>query len=390
MIDNLPSNPNIGDIYDAPSGIQYIFDGLKWRGQTANKSVDLIQGPKGDKGDPGPQGERGPPGEVVTQTGQVVTGPQGEPGPRGEKGDAGATGPEGPTGKDGAQGLQGPKGDTGAQGPKGDPGNSISYNIPQTAGTASWVNLGTWTTTNVGTTLYMRIVGHCGYNADTAQNQVTELYFKTSNGNSNQNGFYGDGSASRNSVLGGSGAAPSSIRVVQNSQTSYTFYAYFGTWSNGSHYSLSTDPSSSWQHSGTLAATPSGTMIDIAPTVSDIKVTSGFVNAGSFVTLDNIKATVTTGGNRGFSLASVAGTFQAHISATFGYINGVGGSATNGGSPPTYNITPSASFFGWSFPNAGDGSVYLINDITNTRFYRITLMIGHGYNNNFISIERLY
>lgn len=117
---------------------------------------------------------------------------------------------------------------------------------------------------------------------------------------------------------------------------------------------------------------------------------SGYVNAGTFITLDNVKTTVTTGGNRGLSLASVAGTFQAHISATFGFVNGVGGSATNGGSPPTYTITPSASFFGWSFPNAGDGSVYLINDITNTRFYRITLMIGHGYNNNFISIERLY
>lgn len=124
--------------------------------------------------------------------------------------------------------------------------------------------------------------------------------------------------------------------------------------------------------------------------VSDFKVISGYVNAGSFVTLDNIKATVTTSGLRGLSVASVAGTFQALISATFGFINGVGGSATNGGSPPTYNITPSASIFGWSFPNAGDGSVYLINDITNKRFYRITLMIGPGYNSNFISIERLY
>jgi len=313
---------------------------------------------------------------VDDNTSTVVTGP---------KGDKGDLGPQGPAGKDGVQGIQGPTG------PKGDTGNSTSYSIPQTAGTASWVNLGTWTTTNEGTTLYMRLVAHCGYNTENSQNQVTELYFKTSNGNSNKNGFYGDGSASRNSVLGGSGAAPSSIRVVQNSQTSYTFYAYFGTWSNGSHYTLSTDPSSSWQHSGTLAATPSGTMIDIAPTVSDIKVTSGFVNAGSFITLDNIKATVTTSDRRGLSVASVAGTFQAHISATYGWsTNAVGGNATDGRSPPTYSITPSASFFGWNFPNAGDGSVYLINDITNIRFYRITLMIGHSYNNNFISIERLY
>jgi hypothetical protein len=123
--------------------------------------------------------------------------------------------------------------------------------------------------------------------------------------------------------------------------------------------------------------------------VSDIKSISGYVNAGTFITLDNIKATVTSSGNRGLSVASVSGTFQAMISGTFGYINGVGGSATSGGSIPTYTTTPSSSFFGWSFPNAGDGSTYLINDITNQRFYRVTLMIGMSYNNNFISIERL-
>jgi hypothetical protein len=117
---------------------------------------------------------------------------------------------------------------------------------------------------------------------------------------------------------------------------------------------------------------------------------SGYVDAGQFVTLDNIKCTVTTAGNRGLSVASVSGTFQAMISATFGYISGVGGSATNGGSSPTYTTTPSTSFFGWNFPNAGDGSTYLINDITNQRFYRVNLMIGYGYLKNFISIERLY
>lgn len=116
---------------------------------------------------------------------------------------------------------------------------------------------------------------------------------------------------------------------------------------------------------------------------------SGYVDAGQFVTLDNIKATVTTGGNRGLSVASVSGTFQAMISGTYGFISGVGGTATNGAGIPTYTTTPSASFFGWSFPNAGDGSTYLINDITNQRFYRVTLMIGPGYTKNFISIEKL-
>jgi hypothetical protein len=114
---------------------------------------------------------------------------------------------------------------------------------------------------------------------------------------------------------------------------------------------------------------------------------SGYVNAGTFVTLDNIKVTVTTGGQRGLSLATVTGSIQAHISATFGYVNGVGGNATT--QPYTYNTTPSGSLFGYSFPNQGDGCTYLINDVTNWRFYRVTMMIGPGYSNNFISIERL-
>ena len=117
---------------------------------------------------------------------------------------------------------------------------------------------------------------------------------------------------------------------------------------------------------------------------------SGYVDAGQFVTLDNLKFTVTTGGQRGLTVAAVTGTAVLSISGTFGYISGVGGSATN--QSYTYTTTPnmSGSWFGWSFPNAGDGSVYLVNDTVNQRFYRVTLMIGPGYKNNFISIERLY
>ena len=117
---------------------------------------------------------------------------------------------------------------------------------------------------------------------------------------------------------------------------------------------------------------------------------ANYVDAGQFVTLDNLKFTVTTSGSRGLSCATVSGTATLAISGTFGYISGVGGAATNWSVNPTYTTTPSGSWFGWSFPNAGDGSTYLINDITNTRFYRVNLMIGPGYTKNFISIERLY
>ena len=116
---------------------------------------------------------------------------------------------------------------------------------------------------------------------------------------------------------------------------------------------------------------------------------SGYVDAGQFVTLDNLKFSVTTGGNRGLCCATVSGTATLSISGSFGYISGVGAAATSYPGA-NYTTTPSGSWFGWSFPNAGDGSTYLVNDYTNQRFYRVTLMIGASYLKNFISIERLY
>lgn len=114
---------------------------------------------------------------------------------------------------------------------------------------------------------------------------------------------------------------------------------------------------------------------------------SGYVDAGQFVTLENLKFSVTTSGARGLSCATVSGTATLQISATGGFVGGALGTATT--QSYTYNTTPSSSWFGWSFPNQGDGSTYLVNDVVNKRFYRVTLMIGPGYSNNFISIERL-
>lgn len=116
---------------------------------------------------------------------------------------------------------------------------------------------------------------------------------------------------------------------------------------------------------------------------------SGYVDAGTFVTLDNLKFSVTTGGQRGLCCATVTGTVTLSISANYALAGGASGYATNWPGC-VYNTTPSGSWFGWSFPNAGDGSTYLVNDYTNQRFYRVTMMIGPYYTKNFISIERLY
>lgn len=113
---------------------------------------------------------------------------------------------------------------------------------------------------------------------------------------------------------------------------------------------------------------------------------AAFVNAGTFVTMDLIKATVTTSGNRGLSLATTTGTLAYSIGGTYGMATPAsGGSAGTG----TLTTTATASIFNWGFTSTGDTSTYILTDTTNSRAYRITLQIGGSFNNNMISIERL-
>ena len=120
---------------------------------------------------------------------------------------------------------------------------------------------------------------------------------------------------------------------------------------------------------------------------STITKASGMVAAGTFVTLDNLKATITTSGNRGLSIGAVSTTFEADLSGWYSVPSGTAGSSSNN---ITYTTTASTSLFDWNFIVHGDTAQYQIRDKTNNRFYRVTMMIGAGYNINFISIERLF
>jgi hypothetical protein len=115
--------------------------------------------------------------------------------------------------------------------------------------------------------------------------------------------------------------------------------------------------------------------------------TSGMVGAGTFVTLDNLKCTVTTGGNRGLSIGAVSTTFEADISGWYTVPGGSGGGSSNN---QTITTSSSNSAFGWNLGAHGDTGQYYIRDKTNNRFYRVIMMIGASYVSNFISIERLF
>ncbi len=113
---------------------------------------------------------------------------------------------------------------------------------------------------------------------------------------------------------------------------------------------------------------------------------AAYVDAGTFVTLDNLKATVTTSGNRGLSIATVSGSFTAFANGSYVTYNG---NSSGLGISVSVTTTASSSILGWNFLGQGDTATYIINDSTNRRVYRIILMIGGSYLSNFISIERL-
>lgn len=119
-----------------------------------------------------------------------------------------------------------------------------------------------------------------------------------------------------------------------------------------------------------------------------IAVASGVVNHGTFVTMDNLRFTVTSSGNRGLSVATVSGTAALYTSGSYSGAT-VGHSGVASGGTVTYTTTPSTSLFGWNFPIAGDWSQYVFVDPANVKMYRVNLFIGSGYNNNFISVERV-
>ncbi|MBP6039457.1 MAG: hypothetical protein KA523_04570 [Flavobacterium sp.] len=112
----------------------------------------------------------------------------------------------------------------------------------------------------------------------------------------------------------------------------------------------------------------------------------GRVTAGTFLTFDNLKFSVTTYEPRGLSIATVSGTVNLYVEAK--YNNGAS-YGTRTATAIAYNTNPSGSPFGWGFISAGDTIIYHLTDPDNSRMYRVTLIIMPSYINNFIAIERL-
>jgi hypothetical protein len=116
---------------------------------------------------------------------------------------------------------------------------------------------------------------------------------------------------------------------------------------------------------------------------------SARVDDGVEVTLDTIVVKLNTGSPRSLQFKLTTGTMNVHISGVIYWSNN--GNA-NWGAGHWQSKTLTTSWqqpFGWDFPWANDNAVYNLQDMTNGRFYRITLSIGNGYKGNFIVMERL-
>jgi len=114
------------------------------------------------------------------------------------------------------------------------------------------------------------------------------------------------------------------------------------------------------------------------------------IDDGIELSLDTLAVQLAPSGSRSLQFRVTTGTMSVNISGQAHWSNGAyAGNYTavywNGNTLNTTWQQPMS----WSFPWANDKAVYSVMDMTNRRYYRITLIIGPGYKKNFIIMERL-
>ena len=156
-----------------------------------------------------------------------------------------------------------------------------TFTLPDTLGTIPWIKLGEATNmAQTGAKISIKLVMSSGYNALLNQNQVSNIFFKTSNNSSSQAGsagsFLGDGYYVVEAVsqLG----SPSAVRVIQVNNNTYHFFIASGSYSGTSHYDI-TYSGLTWVNTSTVA-TPSGNFIDL-PKISQIPRFTGSLTSNT-------------------------------------------------------------------------------------------------------------
>jgi hypothetical protein len=348
MAFNFPNGATNGQKYTADNGLVYVYNGQVWSvdGVGTVTSMDTryltIDGDSVVSGSSQLtssfdtrytlSGSVQPlPSNLISGSSQLTSSFDARYALSGSSGAQGAQGPTGGTGPQGNQGNQGPQGNQGVQG--------TTFNINQYSGSVFVTG---------SLTVSSAIIVSSSMVANTSS-----LYLTSGSNLYVQNNGIVEITGSMNISGAITGSLTGSVFGIGNVST----------------FSSSVD-----------------TRLDTLES-STITKASGMVAAGTFVTLDNLKATITTSGNRGLSIGAVSTNFEADLSGWYSVPSGTAGSSSNN---ITYTTTASTSLFDWNFIVHGDTAQYQIRDKTNNRFYRVTMMIGAGYNINFISIERLF
>jgi hypothetical protein len=116
---------------------------------------------------------------------------------------------------------------------------------------------------------------------------------------------------------------------------------------------------------------------------------AAIVGRGTDVTLGNLKIRFAASGNMSLQASTVSGTYSIYGSQVLVGNGTLGSSRIDGGSPLTINTTPTYLNSGNNFLGAGDITTWNLMDTSAGMSWRISMIVGAGYYNNFISIERL-
>lgn len=128
------------------------------------------------------------------------------------------------------------------------------------------------------------------------------------------------------------------------------------------------------------------------PTGNVITKMAAFANENVPVTLGEIQVQMAPSGlARSLQIKTTGAAFTGMVTAYTSYNGASGTNAFTYFSDITQTINSTFAHLGttWGFAQSGDVANYFVRDITNQRFWRITLMVGPSFNTNFIIIERL-
>ena len=279
---------------------------------------------------PGPKGDQGEPGPAGRDG---VDGPQG---PQGEKGEPGRDGIDGAPGPKGDQGEPGPAGRDGAPGPKGEKGDQGIQGVQGPAGRD----------------------GLQGPKGDSGQ----------------------DGTPGRDGVGISTATITNGFLIITKTD---------GTTVNAGSVAT-TSTSSTTRSSGPVMV--GGAPNPFAPVI--VSAPPGYkaanIDDGVELSLDTLAVQLAPSGSRSLQFRTTSGTLSVNITgqiywAKGDYTGNWSANYWNGNTLTTAWLQP----FTWSFPWQGDMAIYNVQDMTNRRFYRITLSIGGGYKKNTIIIERM-